>query len=149
MKVIKNGQTLYFDKDDYLKYKNYRLFLYKAKRTTYVLVWVGKRYERFHRLILNAKLPLQVDHINGNGLDNRKNNLRMVTSQQNNFNRKPINSKYKGVAFHKSCNSWEAKICLNQKRIYIGMFKTDKEAAQAYNLKAIELFGEFAYLNKV
>lgn len=147
MEMIKNKQILYFDKKDLLKFQNQTLYVFKAKKTSYVYVRINNKNKRIHRLILNAKLPLQVDHINGNGLDNRRKNLRLVTSQQNNFNRRPVNSKYKGVAFHKRCNLWEAKICINQKRMCLGFFKTAQEAARAYNLKAKELFGEFAYLN--
>jgi len=91
-------------------------------------------------------------------LDNRKGNLRICSVTQNAQNRRkprsykglPTKSKYKGV---RSINDikrkakWQAIIQYNGKRINVGRFLTEKEAAEAYNLKAKELFGEFAYLN--
>ena len=94
---------------------------------------------------------LMVDHINRNGLDNTRKNLRICTRSENLMNsKKPelnSTSKYKGV--NKCGNSWRAEIRLNRKGFYLGKFKTEKEAALAYNKKAIELFGEFARLNEV
>ena len=106
-------------------------------------------YEPFHRSIMNCPDDLVVDHINGNTLDNRKLNLRQCTHQQNMMNavkkRKSL-SKFKGV--FRNGNSWGARIG-NGGRIHIGSFKTEEEAAKAYNEKALELFGEFAKLNDI
>lgn len=110
------------------------------------------KYYLMHRVILKAKDNQEVDHINGNRLDNRKENLRFVSRQQNQWNRtKSLNksSKYKGVNFHKKSNKWMARIRLNNKEIYLGIFKQEKDAARAYNKKAIELFGEYAKLNEL
>jgi len=97
-----------------------------------------------HRLIINAPKGQQVDHKNGNGLDNRKENLRVCTRSQNQRNRVANRtrgtSKYKGVSFDKKSNSWRAKIS-------IGSFPSEEEAARAYDEVAGELFGEFAKLN--
>jgi hypothetical protein len=106
-----------------------------------------------HRLIIGLKKGqrLQVDHINHNGLDNRGCNLRLCTAQQNQWNyTKASNksSKYKGVCRHK-CGGWTAYINKNKKLIYLGYFKTEIEAAETYNAKAKELFGEFAKLNNI
>ena len=100
---------------------------------------------------------MQVDHINGNTLDNRKENLRLCTNQQNAMHRgKTKNNKsgYKGVRYMKKkkgminehSKPWQAQIYLNQKQIYLGCYKTPEEAARAYDKKAIELFGEYATL---
>ena len=110
---------------------------------------------RFHRIILKAPKGIIVDHINGNGLDNRKSNLRTCTTSQNGMNRrkqlKETTSKYKGVTKdrrEKVNLPWRMSIYKN-KDIYIKYFKTENEAALAYNAKAKELFGEFTLLNKV
>jgi len=100
-----------------------------------------------HNLIMGTKL---VDHKNGNGLDNQKNNLRNCTNQQNHMNRRPkknCTSKFKGVCRFKKDLKWTAVIKFNRKQIYIGIFGNEEDAAKAYDKKAKELFGEFAYLN--
>jgi hypothetical protein len=111
------------------------------------------------RFILNVTNPkVQVDHIDGNGLNNTRSNLRICTHQQNTQNkRKPrLNSKgqipssiYKGVRFQKYNKKWNALIETHGKCIYIGCFNTEIEAAKAYNNKAQELFGDFARKNEV
>jgi HNH endonuclease/AP2 domain len=103
-----------------------------------------------HRFIMNPKKDEFIDHINGNGLDNRKENLRIVTKQQNAFNsNKPITntSGYKGVSFFRRDKKWRAVIKLNQKYVHIGYFDDKITAAKAYDKKAKELFGNFAKLN--
>ena len=92
-----------------------------------------------------------VDHIDHDGLNNCKSNLRIATLSENRRNSrkaKDTSSKYKGVSWHKNNKKWEVKIGFNYKKIHIGYFNNIKEAAEAYNKKAKELFGEFAYLNK-
>jgi hypothetical protein len=89
---------------------------------------------------------LCIDHINGNGLDNRRCNLRVATYAQNIANSPPRKGrKYKGVYF--KGKSYYASISFNRIVIRIGKFKTEEEAARAYDLKAKEFYGEFAYLN--
>ncbi len=104
-----------------------------------------------HRFIMNAPPHLEVDHENGDGLDNRKSNLRLATKQQNQMNQRvqkiKKSSKYKGVSWDKSKSKWVSAIKKNYKRINLGRFLNEEEAAKAYDKKAIELFGEFAYLN--
>jgi hypothetical protein len=106
-----------------------------------------------HRAIMGVLCPkLQVDHINGNKLDNRKENLRIVTNQQNNMNKKPglnFTSKYKGVYWNRDKNKWRSRVNVNGKAKHIGYFTSEIEAAKAYNKKAFELYGEYAWLNVV
>ena len=113
----------------------------------------NSKFYRLHRFIMNAKKGDYIDHINHNILDNRKINLRICTNQQNSFNaRKPkgnLSSKYKGVHFHKKAKKWQAQAKLNYEYIYIGLFNTEKEAAQAYNEFAKKNHGEFACLNEI
>lgn len=92
----------------------------------------------------------QVDHINGNGLDNRRSNLRLATPQQNRANcgkHAAASSRFKGVGWHKHSGRWQAGIKVNGKRRHLGHFLDETEAARAYDAKALELFGEFARLN--
>jgi len=108
--------------------------------------------ESMHRQIMGAPDNMQVDHINHNGLDNRKCNLRLCTRSQNAYNRKPrpdCSSQYKGVSFHKRYKKWEAYIRVKGKLNHLGSFDDEIDAAQAYNEAAREHFGEFAYLNDV
>lgn len=106
---------------------------------------------RLHRFILGIFDPnIHLDHKNRNPYDNRRSNLRICTPTQNNFNtgpRKGCTSIYKGVYFDKRCRKWLAKITESSKTRYIGLFTDEAIAAQAYDKKAKELFGEFAYLN--
>lgn len=105
-----------------------------------------------HRFIVNAPMDtsIGVDHINGDGLDNRKSNLRLCTKSQNAANSRKYatnTSGYKGVYFDKRENKWVSRIRLSGKRIYIGGFNDRISAAKSYDLKAKEIFGRFAKLN--
>lgn len=100
-----------------------------------------------HRLIMGATKGQDVDHINGNTLDNRRENLRLSTRSENNMNKgKQRNNKsgYKGVYFCKWTNRWAAQIVVNRKKKLIGRFDTPEEAHEAYKAAALELHGEFA-----
>jgi hypothetical protein len=91
-----------------------------------------------------------VDHINGNGLDNRKSNLRICTHQQNCENsrkRKKSFSKYKGVYWSKNAKKWVAQITIDGKSKHLGYFELEEDAAAAYDKAAVKYFGEFACLN--
>lgn len=103
-----------------------------------------------HRFLLNAEHGQMVDHADGDGLNNQRCNLRLCNGSQNNANRrllKPGVSKYKGVRKETHANTWNASIGYHSRRIHIGCFKTEEEAARAYDAKAIELYGEFAFTN--
>lgn len=105
-----------------------------------------------HRLIMNAQNGQMIDHINGNVLDNRKENLRLCNKSTNAMNckvHKHNTSGYKGVAWHKQMKKWRAYIVINDKQKSLGLYKTKEEAAKAYNKAALELFGEFAKVNKI
>jgi hypothetical protein len=101
-----------------------------------------------------------VDHINHNTLDNRKKNLRVCTPSENAYNCRGSSvrkGKYKGVypnshnenAKDRRRRTWWATITHKKQKFYLGSFKTEKEAASAYNVAAKRLFGEFAYLNSI
>lgn len=89
-----------------------------------------------------------IDHINGNGLDNRKENLRFATPQQNHWNsKKTRSSKYQGVSFVKEIGLWQARIRLKGIYVHLGYHRSDVDAARAYDFAASRLQGEFAFLN--
>ena len=105
-----------------------------------------------HRLIINAPRNLLVDHFNHNTLDDRRTNLRLASSFQNQCNvpgkkRKNSSSKYRGVSRNKRSPGWIARIQVNGKRIALGTFKTRREAARAYDSAARKYHGQFATLN--
>ena len=113
--------------------------------------------KQLHRLLMEIHHPelrdnpkLMVDHINGDKLDNRKENLRLATNQQNQMNSKPhknSTSKYKGVSWDKSRNKWIVLIKIGNKRKHIGRYQNEREAALAYDEVAKKIFGEYAHLN--
>lgn len=106
-------------------------------------------YLRLHRFILNINpLDLEVDHIDGDGLNNHKSNLRLCTRQQNcqNVNNKKSRD-YKGVSTTRNPNLFRAYIKKDKRFYSLGYYSSRKEAAIAYNNKALELFGEYANLN--
>ena len=156
MKIIKLTNTRKYtlvDNEDFErlnKYKNSTInwWGYVVRRTS---VKEGKKDIFIHREILNISKGEYVDHINSDKLDNRKENLRLATYQQNNYNRrlnKNNKSGYKGVIWDKGVKKWRAYI-RSGKMIYLGVFKTKLEAAKTYNEAAIKLFKEFAKLNKI
>ena len=110
----------------------------------------GQRTEYMHRSIMGDPKGMMVDHRNHNTLDNRKDNLRIVTRAENMRNtqaRRGSSSKYLGVSWYKPREKWRAQISVDGKRKYLGIFENEVEAALAYDLAAIEHFGEFANLN--
>lgn len=105
-----------------------------------------------HRLILGClnKPDMEVDHRNGNGLDNRRTNIRICTTAQNQWNQKPrdgSSSKFKGVRWSAARKKWFVSICANKRIYWIGSFSDENEAARAWDAAAIRLHGDFARLN--
>jgi hypothetical protein len=100
-----------------------------------------------HRAILNAPVGLEVDHINGDGLDNRRSNLRLATregNQRNRAARRDNTSGLKGVSLHVSTGKWQARIRTGGEQVYLGVFTTPEAAHEAYAEAAIRLHGKFA-----
>jgi hypothetical protein len=153
MKIIPVGKENHalIDDEDYELVKNYRWCECVKKGTTYAAACINGKMVLLHRLILGVTDPkLEVDHINGIGLNNIRANLRVCTRQQNSFNRgsqKNTSSKYVGVSFNKRTKSWAAAIGFNRKVINLGRYKDEVEAAKAYNEAAKVYHGEFARLN--
>jgi hypothetical protein len=147
--ITEKGEKFFFDIEDFelVTKDNY----YWAIEDGYVRTrHCGQNKKRYrismHRLIMDAKENEIIDHINMQRNDNRKLNLRITDKSKNAINSKlPINntSGVKGVCFHQ--NKWEAKIRYNYKTIYLGSYKTIKEAADARKQAEQKYFGEFAY----
>lgn len=139
-------------------------FRWRLSRKGYVETGRSKILKKYYqksgvqmqRLLMRdvVKEGLLVDHINGDKLDNRKENLRLVTMSQSNANRGKINFKHKndkwskfvGVSWDR--NKWRAIICKEGNKEYIGRFYNEEDAARAYNKRALELFGEYARINE-
>ena len=111
----------------------------------------GKRRSiQMHRVILSTPSGMETDHINHDGLDNQRSNLRVCTGRQNDMNRQKqseCSSRYKGVCWEQVRNKWRARITVNGKRISLGNFADEHDAAAAYDSAAGEFFGAFANLN--
>jgi hypothetical protein len=104
-----------------------------------------------HRFIMDPPRSMVIDHINHNGLDNRKANLRVVTQQQNLWNsRRGLNqgrSRYKGVSWDADNNKWAATIRINGKCKRLGFFTDEISAARMYDKTAIKHRGRYALTN--
>jgi hypothetical protein len=123
-------------------------------RCKWSLAGSSKKYARsragyMHRIIAGAGTGEEVDHVNGNPLDNRSENLRICDHSQNMANSRQSvgESGYRGVK--PKGNGWVASIQWKDKQEGLGVYGTPEEAAAAYNVRALELFGEFAILNAV
>lgn len=106
-----------------------------------------------HRLILNPPLGFQTDHVDGNGLNNRRQNLRVATCRQNQQNGRkrilmsgrPTSSRYKGVHWHKRDKRWHVRIRDNSgRRMWLGAFEFEDDARRAYQEAALRIHGKFA-----
>lgn len=124
-----------------------------SKHITYAKASIGGKQVLLHRLVAERMgLPLDgvIDHINGDALDCRRENLQACTHQQNMMKQRhytTADSPYKGVMRFR--NKWRARITLNGKTMHLGLFASAVDAALAYNETAKELFGNFANLNEV
>lgn len=148
------GKVAIIDDEDFEKVNKYKWYASKEPYTFYArrrFSQDGKRHnESMHRYLLNVKSNQDVDHINHNGLDNCRKNLRTCTRSQNNGNARKFvksSSKFKGVTWDKSKRKWQAQITHNRTNINLGRFSDEVLAAKAYDGKARELFGDFAFLN--
>ena len=145
------GKYAIVDNEDFDRLNQYSWHLYKGVYARTNVYEDGKPVGiKMHRLVMKAKKGEYLDHINGNGLDNRKSNLRFCTVSQNQCNRGPTranSSGYKGVKFFGK--SWVATIKHKGKMIHLGYYKDKTEAAKAYNKVAKKYHGKFAKLNRV
>ena len=132
------GRTI-IDKDDYEKVRPYRVHL---SGNGYAQVVINGKSTLLHHLILGRKDGFETDHRNQNTLDNRKQNLRFVTHQEN-----LMNKKVKGFSWNGQIKKWDVRIMKNRKQIFIGYFKKMKDAKAARAEAVEKYFGQFAYTN--
>lgn len=129
--------------------KQYCWSLTQAGYNNYVVSYTKGEKLYLHRLLMSCDSTKQIDHINMNGLDNRNSNLRICTISQNRCNRPSQyngTSKFKGVC--KSRGYFAVQLQIDNKRVYASTYKSEIEAAKAYDKVAMEYHGEFALTNK-
>ncbi len=155
---LTHGKTTIVDDKDFSLVADYKWCAQqnRQRHTCYALTHIKKNGKRtslqMHQLILDIPEDMQADHIDHDGLNNRRCNLRFATNQQNSFNRKSnehSSSRYKGVCQNKRRRKWMAQIMIDGKNKYLGYFANEEDAARTYNKAAERLFGDFAYLNKI
>lgn len=144
--------NVFIDDEDYERIKNFNWGIAVKKNVPYIQATTKapRKTIQLARLIMNAEAGYLIDHVNGDTLDNRKENLRAASKKTNAQNMKPnanTTSKYKGVCWDKFRNKWRASIKVNNRQCHIGRFNLEEEAAKAYDIKAKEHFGEFARTN--
>lgn len=156
--VLTQGYTAIVDAEIYEWVSAVKWFADVKPRSVYAKTSFkidGKQHSmRMHRLVLGIlDSSIDIDHINHNGLDNRRSNLRSFTrlaSVANQANRRPLEgctSIYKGVGWNKEEGRWRARIALGPVRTTLGFFDEEADAAKAYDEAACDIFGSAAYLN--
>ncbi len=146
------GESIQIDEEDFPKVSARRWYVVQPDGKKSYAMSRGRdgKTVYLHRLVMDVGPGEEIDHKNGDGLDNRKHNLRIATRQQNCANTPPQPSNtsgFKGVYWRKERRSWVALIQVNRRQRYIGSFRSKEDAARAYDRVAHDVFGEFAYLN--
>lgn len=160
MKEIKltQGQVAFVDDEDYERLSQYKWSAIKAspKHPWYAVTNMhtekGRRSVRMHRVLLGAKSGDVIDHIDGNGLNNTRANLRFCSQSENVRNARKHNasvSKYKGVTPAPQNGRWRAQIQFGGKKIPLGTHASEEMAAFVYNCAALQYFVPYARLNEL
>lgn len=149
---LTQGQVAFVDAQDANRVGRHKwTALIRPGRSAYAFTTKCVRTIYLHRFVTNAPIGMDVDHINGNGLDCRRENLRVCTHGENQRNygktSSPTSSRYKGVHWCNTREKWTARIKSNRKGKTLGRFDNEDDAARAYDAAALRLFGEFARLN--
>jgi len=151
---LTQGKEAIIDIEDWKLVKDYKWCVRKDHSTFYAYTGASKKRNhkniQMHRLLMSVTKDKQVDHINHNGLDNRKSNLRVCSHSQNQQNKEPqknVSSRYKGVVAVKNKKKWIAQIRINNKLNYLGYFDNEIEAAKAYDRASLKFHKEYGYLN--
>lgn len=157
---LNNGYTALVDDEDFAYLSQFKWYAHRHHRTSLIYAVrnaprEGKSVRRtilMHREVLQPRPGHETDHINNNGLDNRRDNLRYATRSQNTSHpavtkRRGLTSSYRGVFWHARRQRWHAQISVNNRRRHLGTFRSERVAALVYDNAAIAAFGEFASLN--
>ena len=147
--TLKCGATVLVDDEDV---QLLHRWTWKLNHKGYVVAFIGNKMVRLHRLIVDAPADLQVDHINGDPLDNRRSNLRLATALQNHANQRGCantTSRHRGVHWVAAKGRWRARIGQGKgtSARHLGYFDTEDAAAAAWDHAARELWGDYARLN--
>lgn len=160
MKIIplSQGKVALVDDEDFEYLNQWKWYAHKSGNRWYA-VRNGYRgsskrvFIRMHRIIMNPCLTMEVDHIDHNGLNNQRRNLRIVTRYQNGQNSRSGMgrglSKYKGVSWYVKTNKWRVRTFVKGRYFHIGYFVSEVEAAKAYDVAALKYFGEYACTNEM
>jgi len=158
MKKVKltKGKCALVDDEDFEYLNQFKWHVNKSGERYYAARTLKKI--KMHRIVMNTPIDMETDHINHNTLDNQKHNLRNVTKFENQRNRKCSNknstSKYLGVSLLKSFNGyktyfyWQSQIRISGINKHLGLFKSEENAAIAYNIFAEKYYGQYSNLNK-
>ena len=154
---LTQGKVALVDDEDFERLNQFHWLAVKHGHNLWYAMRHGKKVNGrqpsfyLHRDILNAPKGIKCDHKDCDGLNNQRANLRLCTDLENARNIRPqtrkLTSVFKGVHFRKDRGKWRVLIRYNGKQKYVGSFHTENEAAEAYNQKALENFGQFARLN--
>jgi len=150
---LTQGQHAIVDAEDYERVRRHKWCLSRVGNRLYAQRRTHGKTQRMHQFIMNPPPGMVVDHIDGNGLNNRRCNLRVCTQRQNTWNHRykkseHASSQYIGVYPYKPRpDKWYAKVQCGGEVTTLGLFDSEIEAARARDRKALELFGEFAQLN--
>jgi hypothetical protein len=147
--VLTRGYFTLIDDDDYDAIVQYSWHPGRSGQGVYAHTTIGRQTLSMHRLIMQPGPGLVVDHLNCNGLDNRRENLRVCTQAENVRRRRPHGkgSKYRGVSRTPGGKPWTAMIRVNNKQKNLGRFLTEEEAARVYDSAAFQAWGPSTYLN--
>lgn len=138
---LSQDQVTQVDADEFETLSKYKWYAQWDKGTQSFYAVRSSGRVKMHRVIMSAPVGLVVDHIDGNTLDNRKENLRLVTFRENQQNRhRPKSSVYPGVSWHKGNSLWRTCIQVEGKRLYLGYYATEREAFDSY-VTACRVYG--------
>lgn len=148
---LTQGKVTVIDFDDFEKVRGHKWYANKSSSGGFYAVRGNRKKIYLHSEITECPPGMEVNHKDGDGLDNRQENFKICTHQQNMFGfqrkRENASSQYRGVDWRKQHNSWRARIRHNGKSVHLGLFDSEEAAALAYDTAAAKFFGEFASLN--
>lgn len=147
------GYVTIIDDNDYVDVSKHHWYTHECGNSYYARGCINGKEVLLHRFLLKPKISENIDHIDGNGLNNIKSNLRIADKHFNGANRKkdkthkgkPCASIYKGVT--KNNGRWECSIRNQYNDVFLGCFTSEEDAGRAYDVAALKYFGKYARLN--